>query len=85
LVTTILLPSFTTETLSKVPTRIGFRDSTIISYVGHDGMYLEFACTEYPSADTPAQFRNIHEMKEIFREAQLTIRLCTGKLSQDAW
>lgn len=37
---------------------IGFRESTIDSYVGHVGRYLNFAGTDNPSTDSAVKFRD---------------------------
>lgn len=41
---------------------LGFRSSTIDSYIGHTKRYLEFAGTDRPSAEVAAKFRDtLHE------------------------
>jgi hypothetical protein len=43
---------------------IGFRDSTIDSYLGHIKRYLNFAGTDKPNIETATQFRQaLHEKR----------------------
>jgi integrase len=46
---------------------IGFRESTIDSYAGHVGRYLEFAGTDRPLAEAAKQFRQILHDRELSR------------------
>lgn len=46
---------------------IGFRDSTIESYVGHICRYLKFAGTDRPSIESAMQFRQVLHDKRLAR------------------
>ena len=48
---------------------LGFRESTIDSYVGHVGRYLEFASTDRPYGEMATSFKDALT-RDIWPEAQ---------------
>jgi integrase/recombinase XerD len=48
---------------------IGFRDSTIDSYVGHIGRYLKFAGTDKPNTESAQHFRQTLQERRLSRSS----------------
>ena len=47
----------------------GFRESSVNSYVGHVGRYLEFAKTDRPSPEMPFKFRELLQSRKLSRSS----------------